>query len=141
MIKFQFETLSSEGTSSFTTIDEDDDFHVQPFSAAKAFFWSKQQFNIIQSDQKRVFFTSEFGTGKTTLMKTKAKELSRQINAEIAKGNKSMNSPEQKVFFVLFCDSNSLLAKVIEQEFKAEKRIEVVVMPGQNVEIDLNNNN
>ncbi len=41
------------------------------------FFWSKEQLNVINAtrETKRMAFASEFGTGKTVLLKAKAREL------------------------------------------------------------------
>ena len=52
------------------------------------FFWTKHQWDLIQRDTKKVLFTSEFGTGKTLLLKNKAKVLADEIDQRIKKGNK-----------------------------------------------------
>jgi hypothetical protein len=44
----------------------------------KTFFWTKHQKALIGSSPKRVLFTSEFGTGKTTLLRAKAKQLNNE---------------------------------------------------------------
>jgi hypothetical protein len=44
----------------------------------KIFFWTNYQKTLIDKNPKRVLFTSEFGTGKTALLKAKAKQLGRE---------------------------------------------------------------
>ncbi len=72
------------------------------------FFWSKEQLNIIKAtqDEKRVALTSEFGTGKTILLKEKAKEL---IPKETKKKTKLKENEAEKsyqekinIIFVIF---------------------------------------
>jgi SpoVK/Ycf46/Vps4 family AAA+-type ATPase len=42
------------------------------------FFWTKQQHELLEKDQKRVLFTSNYGTGKTLVMRAKAMQLGRK---------------------------------------------------------------
>ncbi len=42
------------------------------------FFWTKHQRELIDGDPKRVLFTSNYGTGKTLVMKAKAMHLGRK---------------------------------------------------------------
>ena len=42
------------------------------------FFWTKHQRELIEGDPKRVLFTSNYGTGKTLVMKAKAMQLGRK---------------------------------------------------------------
>ena len=42
------------------------------------FFWTKQQQGLLEKDKKRVIFTSNYGTGKTLVMKAKALQLGRK---------------------------------------------------------------
>jgi hypothetical protein len=44
----------------------------------KKFFWTKHQRELIEKDPKRVLFTSNYGTGKTLVMKAKAMQLCKQ---------------------------------------------------------------
>ena len=45
-------------------------------SLLKRFFWTVPQYSILKDDsKKRVIFMSDFGTGKTSLLKAKAKIL------------------------------------------------------------------
>jgi hypothetical protein len=81
------------------------------------FFWSKDQFNAFKAtkDAKRVALTSEFGTGKTILLKEKAKEL---VQQEIRKNNQLKRNEAEK--------------------FKQEKsKIIYVIFEGANVETNL----
>jgi hypothetical protein len=41
-------------------------------------FWTKQQHQLLEEDPKRVLFTSNYGTGKTLVMKAKARDLGRK---------------------------------------------------------------
>ena len=70
-------------------------------------FWSNEQYSLMNDAQKtRVIFTSSFGTGKTTLIKAKAKELLKK---------------NCKVTFVLFEEADTsqetLLKKTYQFEF------------------------
>jgi hypothetical protein len=83
------------------------------------FFWTKHQMDL-KKNPKRVFFTSEFGTGKTLLLKTKAKEIAEH---------------KEKIYFILFTASDSILAEGIKQEFEenetTKKYIEVKFLSGK----------
>jgi len=87
----------------------------------KGFFWTKHQL-VLKENPKRVLFTSEFGTGKTLLLKTKAKELAAKIEQE-------------KIFFILFTASDALLAEAIKKEFEeneaTKRHIEVKSLSGK----------
>jgi SpoVK/Ycf46/Vps4 family AAA+-type ATPase len=41
-------------------------------------FWTKQQHGLLEEDPKRVIFTSNYGTGKTLVMRAKATHLGRK---------------------------------------------------------------
>jgi len=98
----------------------------------KNFFWTKQQLNLIERDEKRVLFTSEFGTGKTTVLKAKAKKLA--IQREFLKNSETPTTFVQsntddpgKTFIILFTQSNSLLTESIQNEFqKLKTHVEVI---------------
>ena len=79
------------------------------------FFWTNHQKNIIDTNQKRVLFTSEFGTGKTTLLRAKAKQLNN----------------EKEIFFVLFTEPNGLLFHSIAAEFKDQDHVKVVSLKSE----------
>ena len=84
------------------------------------FFWSNVQYSILNDVLKRrVVFTSPFGTGKTTLLKAKAKELMEQ---------------DQNVVFILFDDfkstKDSLLKKTYEIEFGNRNNIKIYSLKG-----------
>jgi hypothetical protein len=101
------------------------------------FFWSKDQLKVIKAtkDAKRVAFTSEFGTGKTCLLKAKANEIIQEIkrkkymerSKEVKKSNpkeEAKNSnlikEEIEIVFVIFEGANidSNLKLSIEKEFQ-----------------------
>jgi SpoVK/Ycf46/Vps4 family AAA+-type ATPase len=44
----------------------------------ETFFWTKQQKRLLEKDSKRVLFTSNYGTGKTLVMRAKAMQLARK---------------------------------------------------------------
>jgi hypothetical protein len=81
----------------------------------QTFFWTKHQKTLIDSSPKRVFFTSEFGTGKTTLLKAKANQL----------------SSEKKIFFVLFTKPNGLLFQSLTVEFEDQDNVKVVSLESE----------
>jgi hypothetical protein len=93
------------------------------------FFWTKYQWDLIQRDNKRVLFTSQFGTGKTLLLKSKAKALTDEIdklvkestNKEKAAGclEQSNKCKKSKCFFIVFTPEKSILTQVLKQEFEA----------------------
>jgi len=101
----------------------------------KNLFWTKQQLNLVNNDPKRVIFTSEFGTGKTTLLKAKAKNIARSKknfeNSKIMKEkskktekkakNQSITEDPGKTFFILFIKSETPLFETLQKEFEELK--------------------
>ena len=91
------------------------------------FFWTKHQWNLIQKDTKRVLFISEFGTGKTLLLKSKAKVLADEIDQLIKEETHKKDGcleetnkcKKSKCFFIVFTAGKSVLTEVIKQEFEA----------------------
>jgi hypothetical protein len=80
----------------------------------KLFFWSKTQFPLLHdSRKKRMVFTSHFGTGKTVLLRAKAKQL-------IEKG--------EKIVFIFFgsTDSYSLLRTTLQEEFGNSHQVKIM---------------
>jgi hypothetical protein len=51
-------------------------------SVQTAIIWNKQQLNVLQGDNKKVVFTSDYGTGKTLLLKTKALVLANKLRKQ-----------------------------------------------------------
>jgi hypothetical protein len=51
-------------------------------SMQTAIIWNKQQLNVLQGDKKKVVFTSDYGTGKTLLLKTKALALANKLRKQ-----------------------------------------------------------
>ena len=45
------------------------------FTAEKIIFYSKDQFNILRNGPKKVLMTSYYGTGKTTILKSKIRDM------------------------------------------------------------------
>jgi hypothetical protein len=85
----------------------------EKFITEERYFFTQQQKAIIEVNQHRVLFTSNFGTGKTFLLKSKAKLLG-------TKGS-------EKSFFVIFAKKDSFLVQSVCNEFKGLKEhVEVV---------------
>jgi hypothetical protein len=90
------------------------------------FFWTNHQKNIIDTDEKRVLFTSAFGTGKTTLLKAKATQLGKERRKHHLKNKtKQTESSMGKVFFVVFilpdaCLTQSLICEMEELKDQVE---------------------
>jgi hypothetical protein len=97
------------------------------------FFWTKHQKNILESNKRRVIFTSEFGTGKTTLLKAKAKQLGwdRHLQQLKSKSNKT-DSSSGKIFFVVFVSQDALLTQSLKSEMKELKNhVEVISLTSE----------
>ena len=76
------------------------------FSLKNIIFWCKNQFSLLNNAQNhKTFFISEFGTGKTTLIKAQAKEL-------LENG--------QKVAFVFFEDADTSQESLLEKTYRFE---------------------
>jgi hypothetical protein len=90
------------------------------------FFWTNHQKNIIDLNQKRILFTSAFGTGKTTLLKAKATQLGKERRNHYLKNKtKQTESSKGKVFFVVFilldaCLTQSLICEMEELQDHVE---------------------
>ncbi len=85
------------------------------FVQEETFFWTKHQKLLIDSNPKRILFTSEFGTGKTTLLKAKAKQL----------------SCKDQIFLVFFTEPDGLLFQSITAEFKDQDHVKVVSLQSE----------
>jgi hypothetical protein len=92
------------------------------------FFWTNHQKTIIDSNQKRVLFTSAFGTGKTTLLKAKATQLGKERRLHHLKNkSKRIESSAGKIFFVVFISGDALLTQSLKSEMEELKdHVEVV---------------
>jgi hypothetical protein len=117
----------------------------------KKFFWTKHQRELIEKDHKRVLFTSNYGTGKTLVMKAKAMQLCKKrqlffaskkeadqenqiglINffKQMIPGSKEPSKNQNtipslidpgKTFIILFTKPDALLFHSIHQEFEELK--------------------
>jgi hypothetical protein len=95
----------------------------------KTFFWTKHQKALIDASPKRVLFTSEFGTGKTTLLKTKAKQLAKERHLQYLK--KKIES-SGKIFFVLFIGQDALLTHSLKSEMEDLKdHVEIISLTSE----------
>ena len=96
----------------------------------KTFFWTKHQKALIDSSPKRVLFTSEFGTGKTTLLKAKAKKLCKErYFLDLKNKSKNIETSSGKIFFVLFTDQESLLTQSLKWELKdLKEHLEILTL-------------
>jgi hypothetical protein len=128
MYIFQREQVFSKtDVANYTTEASDKMFYVDK----NTFFWTKHQKTLIDLNPKRVLFTSEFGTGKTTLLKAKAKQLSRERYFKDLKKKSTQNESSLgkvnsqqieaslgKIFIVLFTDQDALLTQSLKREFE-----------------------
>jgi hypothetical protein len=94
------------------------------------FFWSKEQLSLIKAtkDAKRVALTSEFGTGKTILLKEKAMEVLGMIDEKVkSKTKKEKDTAEQsqpkkqEVVFVIF-EGEAKDDCILKQEYDSQFR-------------------
>jgi hypothetical protein len=98
----------------------------EPMRTSKnIFFWSKEQLNVIKATKyaKRVALTSEFGTGKTILLKEKAKKILGKTKKEKRKMKdedeaKQLEPKDQKVVFVIF--EGGATETILKQEYTAQ---------------------
>jgi hypothetical protein len=98
------------------------------------FFWTRNQRKLIEGDPKRVLFTSNYGTGKTLVMKAKAMQIARKrqffesSKKTFDEGN--LIDPG-KTFIILFSKPDALLFHSIHQEFEELKdHVEVICYTG-----------
>ena len=89
----------------------------------ESFFWTRAQFNLLKDVTKwRVLLSSDFGTGKTLLLVSKAKGL-------LCKKDKKWDG-KKEVFVVCFgakeLSRKSLLTLLLEVEFEHLKKAEVL---------------
>jgi hypothetical protein len=107
-------------------------------------FWTRHQKELIDKDPKRVLFTSNFGTGKTLLLKTKAEQLARQkrylanrlkakSRSEPSTSTNQSDSSEHdlgKTFLIFFAKKDLLMFQSMRDEFENLRKI-------QNVEVEV----
>ena len=58
----------------------------------ETFFWTKQQKGLLEKDSKRVLFTSNYGTGKTLVMRAKAMRLGKDRHRFVLKNQDFQDS-------------------------------------------------
>ncbi len=99
------------------------------------FFWTKHQKNVLESNKRRVIFTSEFGTGKTTLLKAKAKQLGWGRHLQQLKSkSKKMESTSGKIFVAVFVGQDALLTQSLKSEMEELKNhVEVISLTSESV--------
>jgi hypothetical protein len=99
----------------------------------KTFFWTRHQKTLIDLSPKRVFFTSEFGTGKTTLLKAKAKQLAKERHLQHLKDKyKETKCSSGKTFFVVFVSQDALLTQSLKSEMEElEDHVEVISLTSE----------
>jgi hypothetical protein len=127
MYMFQREQVFSKtDVANYATQASDKMFAVEN----QTFFWTKHQKTLIDLNPKRVIFTSEFGTGKTTLLKAKAKELGRKkYFLDLKNKSKKIKTSSGKICFVLFTDQESLLTQSLKWELKdLKEHLEVLTL-------------
>ncbi len=93
-------------------------------------FWSKDQLKTMEKNVKRIFLAAPYGTGKTTLLRTKlrrsvSESVNPNNNSNSRRSNTSNSSSNntKKFVFIIFEDSreymrDSLLKMDIQREFK-----------------------
>ena len=89
----------------------------------ESFFWTRAQFNLLKDVTKwRVLLSSDFGTGKTLLLVSKAKEL-------LYKKDKKWDG-KKAVFIIVFehkdLSQKSLLTLLLEVEFEKSQKAEIL---------------
>jgi hypothetical protein len=95
------------------------------------FFWTYHQKNVVKTNTKRFILASEFGTGKTTLLKAKAKQLGRERHLKHLKPRK-IYSASGKIFFVVFVAHDALLAQSLKSEMEELKdHIEIISLTSE----------
>ena len=106
---------------------------------SQTFFWTRSQRSLIENNEKRVLLTSDFGTGKTILLKAMAKKILPKIKEKeepMLTKFSSFSKRKEKIFFILFTAPNSLLTISVQNEFKEWKdHIEVSSFCGREKEI------
>lgn len=89
----------------------------------KRFFWTLPQFTLLNDEaKKRVLFMSDFGTGKTSLLRAKAKQL-------LEKG-------EQVVIISIEdreSSTESILTIQLRAEFEDQKKATVISLKGTGI--------
>jgi hypothetical protein len=127
MYMFQREQVFSKtDVANYTTQSSDNMFALEN----QTFFWTKHQKTLIDLNPKRVIFTSEFGTGKTTLLKAKAKELGRErYFLDLKNKSKKIGTSSGKVFFLLFTGQEGLLTQSLKWELKdLKEHLEILAL-------------
>ncbi len=103
------------------------------FISNKTIIWTKQQKALLDLDPKRVLFTSDFGTGKTTLLRAKAKQLCWERHLQDLKDKaKQSGSTSGKIFFVVFTGQDALLTQSLKSEMQDLKdHVQVLSLAGE----------
>ncbi len=120
------QVFSKTDVANYTTQSSDNMFALEN----QTFFWTKHQKTLIDLNPKRVIFTSEFGTGKTTLLKAKAKELGRErYFLDLKNKSKKIGTSSGKVFFLLFTGQEGLLTQSLKWELKdLKEHLEILAL-------------
>jgi hypothetical protein len=130
MYMFQREQVFSKtDVANYATQASDKMFAVEN----QTFFWTKHQKTLIDANPKRVIFTSEFGTGKTTLLKAKAKQLGwERYLQDLKNKSKKIETSSGKIFFVLFTDEEGLLTQSLKWELKdLKEHLEILTLTSE----------
>jgi hypothetical protein len=112
---------------------------VANFLSNKTIIWTKQQKGLLESNPKRVLFTSDFGTGKTTLIKAKAKQLGKERHLQYLKEKFwKTESSSGKIFFVVFTGQDALLTQSLKSELEDPKHhVQVLSLAGELISVAL----
>jgi hypothetical protein len=136
MYMFQREQVFSKtDVANYATHASDKMFAVEN----QTFFWTKNQKNLLVSTPKRVLFTSAFGTGKTTLLKAKAKQLGRErYFLDLKNKSKKIEASSGKIFFVLFTCQYALLTQSLRLELDdLKEHIEIISVTSKLISLNL----
>jgi hypothetical protein len=99
----------------------------------KTIIWTKHHKALLDYNPKRVLFTSDFGTGKTTLLKAKAKQLGEERYLQDLKGRATERWYfSGRIFFVVFTGQDALLTQLLKSEMQDLKdHVQVLSLPGE----------
>jgi hypothetical protein len=127
---FQGEQIRSKAVvANNTTLPAEKRFDI----ANKTIFSTKYQKALLDLNPKRVLFTSEYGTGKTTMLKAKAKHLGTERRLQHLKDkSKKIESSSGKIFFVVFTSQDALLTLSLKLELEELKdHIQITSLTGE----------
>jgi hypothetical protein len=94
------------------------------------FFWTKNQRELIEKDHKRVLFTSNYGTGKTLVMKAKAMHLGKKRQIFYASKTKA-DQQNQLGFSESFLVEKSAMKIKKKEPLNLNLKNQAIIDPGK----------